>query len=275
MLPGGRAITVDTLVEGVHWDQRLSPEDVGWKCVAASVSDLAAMGARPEWLVLSLSVPPGDAAWTRRFAHGLGLATTKWDVGVVGGDTTRAPSARMVSVTLGGHCVGRPMVRSGARPGHDLWVTGIPGLAGAGWRTESPGPAALAALRRPTPPLAFALALARVGLPSAAMDLSDGLAKDLPRLCSASAVGAVVDPQALPGHPDLGDAAVDHALRGGDDYQLLLAAPPAARGALTCLARAYGVSVHRIGHARAERRVELSGGGWPTPAFDHFVEAVA
>lgn len=266
----GEVVTVDALIEGVHWDDRLSPADVGFKALAVSVSDLAAMGARPTWAVLSLSLPAPREAWVEAFAAGLAEAARRWSVAIVGGDTTSSTGAIALSLTAGGRLVGAPLRRRGGRPGDDVWVTGPIGLAGAGWRLADPPPAALHALRRPDPPVAFALAVARACLASAAMDLSDGLAADLPRLCAASAVGAQIDPRSFPSVPCLGDDALDHQLRGGEDYQLLLTAPPRHRATLRGLATASGVALHRVGRLTAEPPLSLGGAPWPKPACDRF-----
>jgi len=269
-LVGDEALTVDTLVEGVHFDDRLSPEDVGYKAIAVSVSDLAAMGAEPTWALLALSLPRVvDRAWVAAFARGLGAACARWGVALVGGDTTRSPGPRFVSVTLGGRCP-HPVRRSGGRPGDALYVTGVPGLAAAGYTLADPPAAALAALRRPDPPLAFAQEIARLGLAAAMMDLSDGLAADLPRLCRASGTGARVDPAALPDHPDLAAAPDRRALTlaGGDDYQLLVASRH-DEGLRAC-ALAHGVRLTRIGHLTDDADVRLTDGDWPAPPFAHF-----
>lgn len=260
--PGGEVVTVDTLVEGVHFDQRLSPADVGWKAVAVSVSDAAAMGAQPGWIALALSLPePLDEHWLAAFAEGLGDACRRWQIQLIGGDTTRSPGPRFVSVTLGGQCVGAPMTRAGGRPGDTLWVTGTLGRAGAGWALPEPDDDALAALRRPDPPLAFALDLARRGLATAAMDVSDGLAADLPRLCAASRCGARVGP--IP--TDRGEL----GWTGGDDYELLFAAAPGQDHAVRTLAARHGRIVTPIG-ALAEGPCTRLDGAWPTPRFAHW-----
>lgn len=274
VLDDGTAWTTDTLVEGVHFDDRLSAEDVGYKALAVSVSDLASMGACPAYALLSLALPAHDAAtdnaWLEGFSAGLGQALARWDVHLVGGDTVRTPGPRTVTIALGGPLVAQPLTRAGARPGDRLWVTGIPGLAGAGWRREDPLPDALAALRRPDPPLAFALDLARQGLASAAMDLSDGLGADVPRLASASGVALVLDPAALPDHAALADDPQGHRFAGGDDYQLLFTAPERATPALLALAPRHGVMLHAIGEATDGQGAWLSDHTpWPG-AFSHF-----
>lgn len=272
VLPDGTVVTVDALVEGVHWDARLAPADVGWKAVAVSVSDCAAMGARPAWMVLALSVPgPDDAAWVGAFAIGLHAAATAFGVPLVGGDTTRSPGPRFVSITMGGRAA-RPILRSGARPGDDLWMTGWPGLAGAGYALADPPPAALIALRRPQPRVALGVALSEQALATAMMDLSDGLRADLPRLAARSGVGADVNPAALPIHPAL--RAVPDVLRlqvaAGDDYELLFTARPDDRSRVLALAAELGVPCARIGAITAGLAVRLIGADWPTPIFAHF-----
>jgi thiamine-monophosphate kinase len=269
ILRDGTAVTVDTLIEGIHWDGRLSAEDVGFKVLAVSVSDLAAMGATPEWALLALSLPdPLDMVWVDAFGRGFAAAAERWGVSLVGGDTTRSPGPRFASATVGGPAPAHPLTRGGAAPGDDLWVTGPIGLAGAGWAWESPGPAALAALRRPDPPVALARAL--VGIAAAAMDLSDGLSQDLPRLCAASGVGAAVWRAALPGHPELGADPWEVQLAGGDDYQLLFAAGPSRRAEVQAVADRIGRSIARIGELTADRNLTLDGDPWPARGFLHF-----
>lgn len=267
----GLAITVDSLVEHVHFDTRSSPADVGWKVVAVSVSDLGATRARPEWMVLALSMPDraDRESWVAGLSRGIAEACQRFGVYLVGGDVTAVPAGGpiFVSGTFGGRCVDRPRTRSGAVPGDDVWVTGWPGLAGAGWMSADPPAEGLAALRRPVPPLGFALSL---DVASAAMDLSDGLAADLPRLCAASGVGAEIDVDRLPIHPAL--RSDPDRLRfltvGGDDYELLFTASPANADRIRVLAG--DTPVHRIGRIVAGSGARLVGADWPAPAFAHF-----
>jgi thiamine-monophosphate kinase len=272
VLHDGLCLTTDTLVQGVHFDHKLSAADVGYKAVAVSVSDLASMGARPSWMLLSLSLPRGTRGWVDGFADGVGEASREYGAPLVGGDTTRAGDAITVTVAMGGRPAGAPMLRSTGQPGDRVWVTGELGLAGLGWRTADPPEAALRALRRPCPPLAFAVALASAALATAAMDLSDGLAADLPRLAAASGVGAWVDsgmlpvPASLRGRGDLRDL----QLRSGEDYQLLFTAPLEHDAAIRALAEYHGVLVTPIGRLTAEPRVRLQDGGWVDGAFAHF-----
>lgn len=265
--------TVDTLVEGVHWDGRLSPADVGYKTLAVSVSDLAAMGARPRHALLSLALPTDDPVWVDGFATGLAEACRRWRVHLIGGDTVSTPGPRTVSLTLGGRLVGAPVTRAGAVDGDVLWVTGVPGLASLGWRLTDPPEAALALLRRPDPPVAFALAAARAGLLHAALDLSDGLERDLPRLCRASGVGATIDVHSLELHPALAGDGWRHAVGGGDDYQLLFAADPRHADTLRHLADRHDTVLRPIGRVHADPSVRLSDRDWPGATFEHFPAA--
>ncbi len=268
VLADGTVVTVDTMVEGVHWDQRLSAADVGYKLVATNVSDLDAMGARPSWAVLALSLPaPLDRDWVSAFFAGFAAARTRWPFVLAGGDTTRATGPRVASLTLAGRAA-RPCLRAGASPGEDIWVSGELGLAAEGYASPCPRPEARAALQRPPVPAPLGARLAEEGLASAMIDLSDGLARDLARLCRASRVGALVDPAALPTRTSLGEA-----VAFGEDYQLCFTAPPSRRALIESLSSAAGVAVTAIGTTTPEPEIRLLGHeGWPSPSFDHFEE---
>lgn len=269
LLDHDEVVTTDTMVEGVHWDGRLSAADVGWKLVAVNVSDIGAMGGTPRWAVLATALPaPLDREWVTGFFAGMQEALQAWGLVLVGGDTTRSPGPRMVSLTVGG-VAPRPARRSAALPGHDLWVTGELGLAAEAFLAPNPSPVAIAWLRRPRPPVAFGAALAGAGLVHAMLDLSDGLARDLGRLCRASGVGALVDPALLPTHRPLAEA-----VAFGEDYQLCFTAPPEAATAICSLATMHGVLVTRVGRLTEGREPRLVGGApWPAPRFDHFAPA--
>ena len=263
-------VTTDVMVEGVHFDGRLSPEDLGWKLVAVNASDIGAMGGRPSWALLTISLPsPLDRGWVDAFARGLGAGLARFGATLVGGDTTRSPGPVFAGLTLGGRAA-RPVLRSGARAGHELWVPGTLGEAAAGFLLGSA--AGLAWLRRPDPPVDFGAALGEAGLCTAMMDLSDGLLRDLGRLCRASRVGAVVLPAALPLGPALLGVAdpLPCQVGFGDDYQLLFAARPEDASAIRALGVAHGVAVTRVGELTEGEEVVLSGREWPPPLFAHF-----
>jgi len=273
VLPGGRVVTIDSLVEGVHFHGDADPESLGHKVLAVSVSDILAMGALPDTAFLALSLPQVHLEWVDAFARGLATACAAYGVHLAGGDTTGSPGPRFLSLTLLGQLPrGRaPWTRSGARPGDRLLVTGNLGTAGGAWMRSQPSSEAVAALTRPSPPFGFVRDMPH-GLVHAAMDLSDGLAVDLPRLCAASGCGARVQPERLPATPTV--AADPERLmlqtRGGEDYQLLLAVPPEAKPALEALAASTDTRLTDVGQMVAEPGAELIGAAWPTPRFAHF-----
>lgn len=271
VLEDGTALTVDAMVEGVHWDGRLSAEDVGWKLGMVNASDLAACGARPATALLTLCLPaPLDRSWVQGFARGLSAALGACGAVLIGGDTTRSPGPRVASLTMLGRLAGPALTRGGARPGDDLWVSGTLGDAAAAFaRPEAPD----APLRRPTPPLELGCALG--GLATAAMDLSDGLCTDLGRLCRASGVGAEVDPDALPRSEALAalDATDAERLRWqvgfGEDYELLFTAPPSCALAVQGVGARLGLRLSRIGRIVPGNQPILRGLGWPR-TWQHF-----
>lgn len=264
----GTVVTVDTMVEGVHWDDRLSPADVGFKLVAVNVSDLDAMGARPVWGTLALSLPaPLSRPWVRAFYRGMGAAMKRWPFRLVGGDTTRSNAGTVATLTLAGTAVS-PVLRSGGRPGDLVLVTGALGLAAEALSTGTPRRSALAHLRRPPIPAPLGALLAEAGLVTAMIDLSDGLARDLGRLCRASGCGAKIASASLPT-----DRPLAQAVAFGEDYGLLVAADPGDAGAVAALATEHGVSIRVVGVLTAARAVRLDGGPWPAPGFDHFDRA--
>lgn len=272
-VPGGALVSVDAMVEGVHFDHRLDASDVGWKLVAVNASDIGACGRAPTWALLALSVPSGDRLWLSGFAEGFHSALLHWGVTLQGGDTTRSPGPRVLSLTIGSGPSGPSLTRSGACAGDDLWVTGALGRSAAGFHYGTP--AGLAWLRRPSPPVRFGAALGAAGLPSAMMDLSDGLAADLSRLCLASEIGAHIDPGALPSDAALTGTPPSEALSlmtsFGEDYELLFAAAPSSRRAIASLAAAHGISAQRIGCCLPHGSgITLGAQQWPDARFSHF-----
>jgi len=274
--PDGVVVTVDTLVEGVHFLQTTPAASLGAKVLAVSVSDVLAMGSVPEDAVLALSVRDEDPVWLEAFAEGLGRACARYEVDLIGGDTTSSPGPTVISLTLLGRLLGEPWRRDGARPGDRLLVSGTLGLAGAGWLDDAPSPAARQALADPSPPAPLPAAFHEAGVRvHAAMDLSDGLAIDAARLAVASQVALHIHPDALPATAEV--AARPDRLRlqtcGGEDYQLLLVVPPSDVDAAIAAARSVGVVLTEIGQARAGSGAHLVGACWPDAAFTHFHQA--
>ena len=266
---------VDTIVAGRHFPEGTDARSIGHRALAVNLSDIAAMGATPAWATLALTMPSVDAAWLERFAAGLMDLAEAHGVALVGGDTTRGPLT--VSVQVLGHAPrGAALRRSGARAGDLLAVTGTLGDAGAGLYFVATPPAAetrLAALKLirrfeyPTPRVQFGAA-AR-GIATAAMDLSDGLIGDLPKLARASGLAAQVvgvngtglsgvelsRNDALSARDGLASVskaqARDWALAAGDDYELLLAVPAARFAELEAEADRLNLTLTPIGELRA------------------------
>lgn len=254
-------ITTDSQREQVHYrPEWISPADLGGRAWAVAASDVAAMGARPRWAVAALGVPAEAAAeWSAAVMGGMSRTAARHGCAVVGGDMSRSERAEIVVTVLGELPGGQEaMLRSGARSGHGCWVAGRLGWAGAGCtlleRSEvDAGAEFVQAYRRPEPPFTLAVELSATGLAAAAMDVSDGLALDLPRMCEASGVGARVESDAIE-DPALSRLAEPlgldprHWLLGsGDDYALLCAVPSEHEERFQALASRHGVPACRIG----------------------------
>lgn len=243
--PGETLVAVvDTLVEGTHFLPGTPAASVGHRALAVNLSDIAAMGGRPLWATLALTLPVAEPGWLGEFARGFGALARRHAVALVGGDTTRGPLGVTVQV-LGCVPEGSALRRGGGRPGDLLCVTGTLGDAARGLDLEraggEPANAAEAWLRErflfPTPRLALGTTLREHA--SACIDVSDGLLGDAAKLCEASGCGAEIDLRRLPLSAALrarqGVAeAQRYALEGGDDYELLFALPP---GQLVALER--------------------------------------
>lgn len=234
--------TADAVVEGVHFDARFSPEDVGWKALAVNLSDLAAMGARPLWALVCLALPPARAGEAVRIARGIGACARRHRIAIAGGNVTRAGELSVTITAIGSVAEGRAVLRQGARAGDLVAVTGTLGDAALGRLAGAP--AALARRqRRPAPRLEVGRALA--GLVRAGIDVSDGLVQDLGHLCRASGVGARIGTAELPlsdayrRRSEPGAGFYLPALAGGEDYELVVAvAPPLLASARLAAAKA-------------------------------------
>jgi thiamine-monophosphate kinase len=279
---------VDTLVEGRHFPAGADARSIGHRALAVNLSDIAAMGAAPAWATLALTLPGADAGWLDGFARGFGELARAHGVALVGGDTTSGPLT--ISVQILGHVPrGSALRRGGGRAGDLLAVTGTLGDAGAGLALALgtleaiDAGAARELLRRfdyPSPRVEFGMA-AR-GIASAAMDLSDGLVGDLPKLAAAAGLGAAVEVQRLPLSDALRTSADAEqcrawALGAGDDYELLLAVPPAHFGALAARAEQLNLRFTAIGELRRGNAVSwtLQGADYvpSVRGFDHFRRA--
>ncbi len=233
---------IDTLVDGVHFPHGCPAASVGHRVLAVNLSDLAAMGARPAWALLALTLPNVDEEWLSEFAAGFAGLAHAHDVALVGGDTTSGPLSATVQI-LGHVPRSEALLRSGARPGDLVFVSGTPGDAAAGLAVEQgrltpPGQAATYLRERflyPTPRMALGKSLR--GRASACIDVSDGLLGDVGKLAHSSGYGVELSYDAVPVSEALveavGDArARELALTGGDDYELCFTVSPANVGKL-------------------------------------------
>lgn len=256
------AISIDTLVAGIHFLAETDPHGLGHKCLAVGLSDLAAMGAAPAWATLALTLPAADEAWLGAFAEGFGTLAQAHGVALVGGDTTHGP----LSITVQVHGLvpaGRAIRRSGARPGDLVCVSGTLGDAGLALRGLLAGDPVngylRARLERPTARVTLGLALR--GLATAMIDISDGLAADLGHILEESAsgrgleadqIGAELRLADLPLSPQVRDAITrtqdwSLPLAAGDDYELCFTLPPDQRDKLAALSRRLDCPLTAIG----------------------------
>ncbi|MFO1270846.1 MAG: thiamine-phosphate kinase [Rubrivivax sp.] len=278
------AVSTDMLVEGRHFLSTVPPERLGHKALAVNLSDLAACGAAPLAFTLALALPRADDEFLEPFARGLYALADRHAIELVGGDTTAGPLA--IDITVFGQVkAGGALLRRGAQPGDDLWVSGRLGDARLALevfrgRVALPGSAfeeVRLAIECPEPRVALGLALR--GVATSAIDISDGLAGDLRHVLRASRVGATVDVDALPRSAVLAAQApsLQHecGVSGGDDYELLFTAPADRRAAVEAAGREAATPVTRIGRIEpgaALRFVDGRGAELPLAAqgFDHF-----
>lgn len=279
-------VTLDTLVADVHFFAAADPEGLGHKVLAVNLSDLAAMGALPAWATLALTLPQIDEGWLERFCRGLFALAQRYNVQLVGGDTTHGPTTVISLQAHGFVPAGQALRRDGARPGDGIYVTGTPGDAGlalaAAYNKVTVAAEdrdyVQARLERPEPRIAQGLALR--GIASAAVDISDGLAQDLGHILKRSQVGARLTVGQLPLSSALSrrldrQAAWVMALTSGDDYELCFTVPPQQETALATLAAGWDCRCTRIGVITDEaglRLIHADGSDFQLErlGYDHF-----
>lgn len=285
-VPAGRelAVSIDTLVAGVHFLPGCDPESLGWKSLAVGLSDLAAVGAEPAWATLALTLPQADETWLAGFARGFGAMAAAQDVRLVGGDLTRGPLT--ISVQVHGFVpIGHALRRGGARPGDLVCVSGGIGDAGLALRhlqkAEHLDDYLRRRLERPTPRVELGELLR--GVATAAIDLSDGLIADLGHLLAASGCGARIELDRLPLADQVAGVVASSGdwglpLASGDDYELCFTIPPARAAELAVLSAAARCPLTHIGDIDAQpglRFVQGKGQPWSSSrsGYDHFAAA--
>ncbi len=285
-------VSSDFFIEGAHFNSWTHPpESVGYKSLVRAVSDLSAMGAEPGYFLLNVALPAAKTSvWLDGYLKGLGRAARMARIVLIGGDLAKSTKVSIAILVIGYVKVGRAIRRSGARPGDLVYVSGRLGVARLGLEIllkRHADPAGARRLLAPHlyPPLRLDLGawIARERIASAMMDISDGLSIDLGRLCEASHVGATIDAERIP-RAALSSAwqkrlhlapsaALDFALHGGDDYELLMTVPPHRAHKLRRAPA--GTRLTCIGKITRDRRVVLlDPGGRPRPlqakGWDHF-----
>jgi thiamine-monophosphate kinase len=273
-IDGHVAVTVDTLVAGVHFPDGMAPHLLGYRLLAVNLSDLAAMGARPRWCTLALTLPSAEELWLDGFSRGLYELADRYGVALVGGNLSRGPLT--LTMQLMGTVEPRNLLtRAGGHVGDDIYVTGTLGDSSAGImlileRRTAPQGSAAAALKerfyRPVPRVGAGLGIGP--LATAAIDISDGLLADLGHICKASGCGATIDVERVPLSAELlslfpPQEALAHALGGGDDYELCFTAPPSRAEEIEAVLEAAGTPLRRIGQLVAGQTVVCRRGGEP------------
>jgi thiamine-monophosphate kinase len=297
-------VTVDLLVEEIDFKLEYAPPRfLGHKALAVSLSDIAAMGGAPAFSLLTLGIPKQfqtsnlkcDAFWEEFFAGYFALAE-EHSVALIGGDLSSTPDRLTIDSVVIGHCrAGGAVRRGGAKVGDSIYLTGSVGASATGLRLLLDGArvgegedgltqSALLAHLKPAPQVAFGRRIGERGLAHSMIDVSDGLAQDLFRVCEESAAAAVIDFDSVPAANEVGlllkeaEAAFEFAVRGGEDFELLLAASGDDEAELFEIAAFCGVRLSRIGEIvpprRTQPRLLLRRGGEVKPmsirGFDHF-----
>jgi thiamine-monophosphate kinase len=278
------AAAIDTMVAGVHFPEKTSPFDIGYKALAVNLSDLAAMGAAPAWLTLALTMPQSDSDWLQAFADGLFLLANKFDMQLVGGDTTRGP----LTISIQAHGFVKPddiIYRHGAKAGDQVYVSGTLGDAGLGLLAVTQQKQLhdhdknfiLQRLNRPQPRVELGMALR--GIASSAIDVSDGLIADLRHILDASQVGAVIHAENLPLSSALknnltNEEAVKLALTSGDDYELCFTIPKSREQEFLSKINSLSVPCTRIGDIISQPELQVNGyhGEISTTGYQHFAK---
>ncbi len=264
------AVTVDTLVSGIHFFENVDPESLGHKALAVNLSDLAAMGADPAWCTLALTLPEVETAWVEGFARGFFNLASRHKVALIGGDTTRGPLSITVQA-MGKIPKGSALTRSGAQPGDTVWLSGSVGSAGLGLAIRKglyalSDPVAIKSLEWPTPRVELGKGLR--GIAKACIDVSDGLLQDLGHILRASHCGARVDMERVPvlktvAHYADQIAQPEFAMSAGDDYELCFTADESQSEVIRRLLERLGLEGTPIGKVTSEQGLHLIQHGEP------------
>lgn len=260
------AISADMLVAGTHFFADADPYKLGWKALAVNLSDMAAMGAKPRWATLAISLPQNDTGWLAHFSHGFFSCAEMFDVDLIGGDTTRGPLNISIQI-MGEVPAGQAIKRSGAQAGDDIWVSGKLGCAALALahllgkeQVANSLTHHLQALHSPQPRVALGLALR--GLAHSCLDISDGLLSDLGHIAKASNVGAELYLETIPTSTYIKRhlktlSFQNYVLAGGDDYELCFTAPERNATSILLAAKNVNVPIVKIGKIITEPGIRV------------------
>jgi thiamine-monophosphate kinase len=268
--------TTDTLSEGVHFFKDDSPEDIAYKSLAVNLSDIAAMGAKAKYFTLAITLPKLDEIWLQLFSKSLKETSEKYNVSLIGGDTTRGPLN--ITITMMGVVEkSKAIQRSGARNGDNIYVSGEIGDAALCLKKinegEKPHKAELIKLNRPVPRLELGFALK--GIASSCIDISDGLEQDLSHIINASKVGAVIDVQLIPLSQPM-NKYIQHnddwslPLCGGDDYELCFTAATNFNSSIINIAEFCNIKITKIGVISDSKKLKIKGYNIEGESYQHF-----
>lgn len=261
------AISADMLVSGTHFFSDCDPEKLGWKGLAVNISDMAAMGAKPCWATLAISLPHADDAWLGAFSRGFFACARAFNIDLIGGDTTRGPLTIAVQI-MGEVPIGKAIKRSGAKIDDDIWVSGTLGdaaLALAGMRsqlklTKNELSELEIALHTPQPRVALGIFLREVA--TSCIDISDGLVSDLGHILAASQLGANIQLMQLPISKIVSkyfglESVKNLVLAGGDDYELCFTSPIVKRAEIERMSSTLTLPLTRIGTINQQTKLNV------------------
>jgi len=268
--------STDTLLEGVHFFKDDSPENIAYKSLAVNLSDIAAMGAIAKWFTLAITLPKLDEIWLKKFSESLKDTSSKYNVSLIGGDTTRGPLN--ITITMMGVVEKSKVIkRSGANNGDNIYISGEIGDAALCLKKinegEKPGKAEMVKLNRPIPRLNLGRALN--GVASSCIDISDGLEQDLSHIIKASKVGAIIDVQKLPLSQSManyieGNNDWSVPLCGGDDYELCFTVPKNFNSEIINIAKICKIKITKIGVISDSMNLKIEGYDGQGESYQHF-----
>ena len=275
------AVSTDMLNEKTHFLPNTNPFNLGWKALAVNISDIYAMGGTPKFALLAIALPKVEGNWMKKFSNGLFSCAKKYRVELIGGDTTKGPLSISICI-LGEVLEKHTLLRSNAKKGDDIWVTGELGTAALGLAKlqnkiqlpQSLSKKAVKALEKPMLHSSIIQTMAR--LSHSAIDISDGLIADLTHILEASKVGANITLKNIPMNPWIKkNQLFDIGLSGGDDYQLLFTAPKKNRNKITLVSKRPSVKLARIGSIKKDKGLNITDhkGGLYKPkqrGYEHF-----